>query len=193
VKESIIPLIAFTLCIISCKEKNSATRQEGAVDKEWPDTSYWNKAVSKFDTSDYVVQLKHMQEFYDVPGEFGYIAEGKDYGFNSLSFILTNTQPQGGPPLHVHSSEEAHVLQEGSILYTMGGKTFTATGPYIVRIPAGVPHTFINTGKKPLQLTAVFPTNVMSYTELGRNPLIKDSSLYHKKQATTPGNTGLPK
>ena len=177
-----ISLIAFIIFIMACKQKDNPIKDSSSEIKELPDTSYWNKSASKFDTNDYVVQLKHMQEFYDVPGEFGYIAEGKDYGFNSLSFILTNTQPNGGPPLHVHESEEAHVLHEGSILYIMGGKTFTATGPYVVRIPAGVPHTFINTGDKPLHLTAVFPTNVLTYTELGRNPLVKDTSVYHKRK-----------
>ncbi len=173
--------LVFSLVCLSCKQK-IAQKQSGLTDavKELPDTSYWNQPVASFDTSaDYVVQLKHMQEFYDVPGEFGHIAEGKDYGFQSLSFILTNTQPNGGPPFHVHETEEAHVLHEGSILYAMGDKTFSAQGPYIVRIPAGVPHTFINTGNKPIRLTAVFPSKQLSYKELGRNPLIKDTTVYH--------------
>ena len=64
----------------------------------------------------------------------------------------------------------------------MGDKTFSATAPYIVRIPAGVPHTFINTGDKPVKLTAVFPSKTLSYKELGRNPLIKDTSVYHRNK-----------
>ncbi|MES2772938.1 MAG: cupin domain-containing protein [Bacteroidota bacterium] len=175
-----IPIFLIALAWLSCHQK-PAKQPVHSLDTvvKLPDTSYWNKPVASFDTSDYVVQLKHMQAFYDVPGEFGHIAEGKDYGFQSLSFILTNTQANGGPPLHVHDTEEAHVLHEGSILYAIGNKTFSAQGPYIVRIPAGVPHTFINTGKAPLQLTAVFPSKQLSYKELGRNPLIKDSSVYH--------------
>jgi len=128
---------------------------------------------------DYVIQLKHMRAFYDVPGEFGHIAEGNVYGFDALSFIMTNTQPNGGPPLHTHVTEEAHVLQEGQMLYLIGDKQFAVQGPYIVRIPAGMPHTFINTGDKPLRLTAVFPSSWLSYTEIGRNPLVRDTSVYH--------------
>jgi oxalate decarboxylase/phosphoglucose isomerase-like protein (cupin superfamily) len=64
----------------------------------------------------------------------------------------------------------------------MGEKRFTAKGPYIVRIPAGVPHTFINTGEKELHLTAAFPTKAISYTELGRNPLVKDTSVFHRRK-----------
>jgi len=172
--------VTFCVFLFSCKQKPAPDKNVSTGPKSFPDTSYWNKPAASFNSTDYVVQLKHMQEFYDVPGEFGYIAEGSDYGFNSLSFIMTNTQPNGGPPLHVHETEEAHVLNEGRILYTMGNKTFTAKGPYIVRIPARVPHTFINTGDKPLHLTAVFPSNHLSYKELGRNPLVKDTNVYHK-------------
>ena len=165
------------IVVLSC----NSNKTQNLSSKQIPVTSYWNKPIESFDSSDYVIQLKHMQEFYDQPGEFGHIAEGKDYGFESLSFILTNTKPNGGPPLHVHETEEAHVLHDGNILYTMNGKTFTAKGPYVLRIPAGVPHTFINTGDKALQLTAVFPDKTLTYKELGRNPLVKDSSVYTKR------------
>lgn len=173
-------IISYFLCLVSCKTKPVEEKDHSAAEQKIPDTSFWNKPISTFDTSDYVIELKHMQEFYDVPGEFGYIAEGKDYGFKSLSFIMTNTQPNGGPPLHVHDTEEAHIIHEGNILYTMNDKTFAAKGPYILRIPAGVPHTFINTGNNILKLTAVFPSRNLSYKELGRNPLVKDTGVYHK-------------
>lgn len=174
---------SFFLFLFSCKTDIHVEKDLSIVQKTLPDTSYWNKPDSLFDTSNYVVQLQHMQAFYDVPGEFGHIAEGKDYGFTSLSFIMTNTQPNGGPPLHVHDTEETHVIHEGSILYTMGNKIFSAKGPYIARIPAGVPHTFINTGDKTLYLTAVFPSKHLSYKEIGRNPLVKDTSVYHKHKS----------
>ena len=35
---------------------------------------------------------------------------GEDYGFDRLSFVLTETQPNGGPPLHTHTVEEGHVV-----------------------------------------------------------------------------------
>jgi mannose-6-phosphate isomerase-like protein (cupin superfamily) len=166
----------------ACHPKADSIENKSSILNAMPDSSYWNKPIETFDTSDYVVQLKHMQEFYDVPGEFGHIAEGKDYGFKSLSFILTNTHPHGGPPLHKHETEEAHILHEGSIQYTMGGQVFSAQAPYVIRIPSGVPHTFINTTNKPLHLTAVFPSNSISYEELGRNPLVQDTTVYIKKR-----------
>jgi mannose-6-phosphate isomerase-like protein (cupin superfamily) len=91
----------------------------------------------------------------------------------SLSFILTETHPGGGPPLHRHGCEEAHVLLEGSARYLIGERTFTAQAPYVVRIPANVPHTFMNTGDRVFRLIAVLPGQKISYTELGPNPLVK--------------------
>ena len=171
------------MLLFSCTQKPGADRYISDDPKAFPDTSFEHKPVASFDTTtDYVIQLRHMNEFYDVPGEYGYAAEGIDYGFKSLSFIMTNTQPNGGPPLHIHETEEAHVLHEGSIQYVIRNKIFTAKGPYIVRIPAGVPHTFINAGDKPLHLTAVFPSNHLSYQEVGRNPLVKDTTVYHKHE-----------
>jgi len=114
-----------------------------------------------------------MGTFYDVFGEYGYVLEGGNHGFESLSFILTETHPGGGPPLHRHGCEEAHVLLEGSARYLIGERTFTAQAPYVVRIPANVPHTFMNTGDRVFRLIAVLPGQKISYTELGPNPLLK--------------------
>src|SRR5581483_6493346 len=77
---------------------------------------------------------------------------GDEYGFESLSFIISETHPGGGPGLHVHDTEAAHVLLEGTAQYRIGDKTFTVHGPYVGKVPAGVPHTFINAGSKPFNL-----------------------------------------
>ena len=31
------------------------------------------------------------------------LIHGEEYGFDRLSFVLTETQPNGGPPLHTHT------------------------------------------------------------------------------------------
>ena len=175
----IILLLGTSLLSCTQKTKERDNKQETVSLRSLPDTSFWHKAVAPFDTSGYVVLPKHMQEYYDMPGEFGYIAEGKDYGFTSISVFMANTQPGGGPPLHTHDMEEVHVVNEGTVLYYINGKQFTAEGPYIVRIPAGMPHAFMNTGKKPVNVNAILPSKDLSYNELGRNPLIKDTSVYH--------------
>ncbi len=141
---------------------------------ELPDESYERPPAVPFDKSDYVIKLEHMASFYDVPGEAGYLVDGNDYGFESLSFILTETHPRGGPPLHTHEVEEAHIVLSGTMRYVLGDRQFTATAPYIARVPAGAPHTFINGGETPLNLIAVFPSGRLDWAELGPNPLLED-------------------
>jgi len=137
-----------------------------------PPASYERPPQVPFDRSNYAIKLEQMTSFYDVPGEAGYFINGEDYGFESLSIIMTETHPHGGPPLHTHETEEAHVLYHGRMEYIIGGRRFTVEGPYIARVPAGVPHTFVNAGTEPLNLTAIFPSKHLSYKEIGPNPLV---------------------
>src|SRR5437870_5695167 len=100
-------LVGLSVTAIGCHQ--AATAEQPELPKE----SYERQPEQPFSSSDYVFKLNQMIGFYDVPGEFGHAMEGAQYGFESLSFIITETQPGGGPPLHVHESEEAHVLLEG--------------------------------------------------------------------------------
>jgi hypothetical protein len=67
------------------------------------------------EASDYVVKLSEMTAIEAGKGERIHLLNGREHGFESLSFILTETAPGGGPPLHTHESEEAHVLTSGTI------------------------------------------------------------------------------
>jgi mannose-6-phosphate isomerase-like protein (cupin superfamily) len=140
-----------------------------------PSEGFDNLPESPFRPTDNVIRPNQMRKFYGPPGEFGYYIDGADYGFKSLSFILTETHPGGGPNLHTHETEEAHILLEGKVTYLVGDRRFTVEGPYITRVPAGVPHTFINAGSAPFNLIAVFPDGRPDYArgDLGPNPLIK--------------------
>lgn len=114
-------------------------------------------------------QLEH---YYRVPGEFTHRLNGDEYGFETLSFIITETHPGGGPGLHVHDSEEAHVLLEGSAQYRIGDRTINVRAPYVAKVPAGVAHTFINVGTEPFRLVAVFASKHPGTKRIGPNPLI---------------------
>ena len=113
-----------------------------------------------------------MGSFYGVPGEYGYLVDGHTYGFEGLSFIITETRPHGGPPLHTHRTEEAHVVLSGTMEYVIGDERFIWQAPYVVRVPAGTPHTFANAGTSPLNIIGVFPTPELDYTPIGPNPLL---------------------
>jgi mannose-6-phosphate isomerase-like protein (cupin superfamily) len=152
-------------------------QEKGAVAQpkpnETPPDVDWNRAPKMtFNPSDNYFRFDQLTEAYRAPGEYTHRLDGEKYGFDSLSFIITQTQPNGGPNLHVHDFEEAHVLLEGTAKYQMGDKTFTADAPYVVKVPAGVPHTFINAGTKPFQLVAVFASKRLGSKRLGPNPLI---------------------
>ena len=167
------PLFASTALIALSVAGTGCHHAATAKQVELPKESYERQPEQPFNSSDYVFKPNQMTSFYDVPGEFGHAMEGAQYGFQSLSFIITETQPGGGPPLHVHECEEAHVLLEGTATYVLGNQKFTVKGPYVVKIPAGVPHTFINAGNQPLRLIGVLPAGRIVWKELGPNPLTK--------------------
>ena len=126
----------------------------------------------------YVIPMESTEEFYDEPGERGWIMEGYRHGFTLTSVIVTETAPQGGPPLHTHYSEEIHVLPECRIAYIIGDRRFEVTGPCMINIPADVPHTFLNKGDAPARIVCFFPANTFwnNYVELGPNPLLKPAA-----------------
>ena len=130
-----------------------------------------SKPTSADPASDYVVKLEEMTVIEAGKGEKIHLLRGNEHGFKRLSFILTETAPGGGPPLHTHESEEAHVLTSGKMSYVIGDQTFVVSAPYILRVPANTPHTFINAGTTPLSLTAVFDSADYTFKPVAANPL----------------------
>jgi mannose-6-phosphate isomerase-like protein (cupin superfamily) len=137
-----------------------------------PDEDFTRPPEKAHDPSALFFNFDQLDHYYRVPGEFTRRLTGDRYGFESLSFIITETHPGGGPGLHVHDTEEAHVLLEGTARYRVGDKTFTAHAPYVAKVPAGVPHTFVNAGSKPFNLVAVFASKNPNTRRVGPNPLI---------------------
>jgi len=137
-----------------------------------PDKEFTHSPEKPHDPTALYFRLDQLEHFYRVPGEFGHRLIGAQYGFEALSFIITETHPGGGPLLHVHDVEEAHILLEGSAQYRIGDKTFTVQAPYVAKVPAGVPHTFLNVGTKPFNLVAVFASKRHGSKRLGPNPLV---------------------
>ena len=126
--------------------------------------------------TDYAVTLDKLPVINPGPGEYVHVMEGQRNGYNNLTIGITETFPGGAPPMHSHEGEESHVLLEGDILYALGDTMFTIKGPYIVNIPAGVPHAFKNIGKKTANLVVIFPTNIWKYDVLDYFPFDKDTT-----------------
>ena len=125
--------------------------------------------------SDYVATVEKLPVINPGPGEYVHVMEGQRNGYKNLTIGVTETFPDGAPPMHSHEGEESHVLLEGDILYALDDTMFTIKAPYIVNIPAGMPHAFKNIGKKTANLVVIFPTNVWKYDVLDFFPFKKES------------------
>jgi quercetin dioxygenase-like cupin family protein len=126
--------------------------------------------------SDYAVPLDKLPVINPGPGEYVHVMEGQRNGYKNLTIGITETLPNGAPPMHSHEGEESHVLLEGDILYALGDTIFKIKAPYIVNIPAGVPHAFKNIGNKTANLVVIFPTNVWKYDVLDFFPFKSDTA-----------------
>jgi mannose-6-phosphate isomerase-like protein (cupin superfamily) len=98
-----------------------------------PDESFEKPPEKPLQPGSLLIYPENMTSFYDHPGEAGFFAFGDEYGFDSLSFVITETHPHGGPPLHTHSVEEAHVLLSGTMEYVIGEQKFRASAIYRTR------------------------------------------------------------
>ena len=142
-------------------------------EEKLPDKNFTHSPEKPHDPSALYFNFDQLAHLYRVPGEFTYRLTGDQYGFDALSFIITETHPGEGPGLHVHDVEEAHVLIEGTAQYRISDTTFTVQAPYVAKVPAGVPHTFINAGSKIFNLIAVFPSKHPTTRRIGPNPLVQ--------------------
>jgi quercetin dioxygenase-like cupin family protein len=126
--------------------------------------------------SDYAMKLDQLPTINPGPGEYVHVMEGQRGGYNNLTIGITETFPGGAPPMHSHEGEESHVLLKGDIVYALGDTLFTISGPYIVNIPAGVPHAFKNVGNETANLVVIFPTNIWKYDVLDFFPFEEKKS-----------------
>jgi mannose-6-phosphate isomerase-like protein (cupin superfamily) len=141
--------------------------------KKLPDNDFTHSPEKPHDPTALYFTFDQLDHYYRVPGEFTHRLIGDNYGFEALSCFITETHPGGGPGFHLHDAEEAHILLEGSVQYQIGETTFTIQAPYVAKVPAGVPHTFMNVGSKPFNLIVVFASKHPNTKRIGPNPLIE--------------------
>ena len=129
-----IPWIALSLvAICSCAHHHGATDAQHVPAAEG----------RRYDMFGVKLTLKVMS--HDTGGEY--------------SVLLTETPPQGGPPLHVHSQEdELFYVVEGQYEFRCEAQTILARTGDLVRLPRGLPHAFKNVGTAPgLTLNTITP------------------------------------
>lgn len=116
---------------------------------------------------DFALSKSDLDVINPGPGEYVHVMEGQRHGYENLTSGITYTAPNGAPPMHSHKGEESHVLLKGQkVLYSLGKEIFVKEGPYIVNIPAGVPHSCQNLDSEVAELVVIFPTNVWEYDVL---------------------------
>ena len=89
------------------------------------------------------------QELYTIK------AVSEDTG-RALGIWLVTTEPQAGPPPHVHHREdEAWYILEGDYAFTIGDQVqYYGPGSFIMG-PRDIPHTFKNVGKSSGKMLAM--------------------------------------
>ena len=86
-------------------------------------------------------------------GSLRYLEGGK-YGL-ATSVFESEIVPGSGPRPHTHPYAEFFVLHEGQGRYMADDIGINAEAGDVVIIPAGVVHSFTNTGQGPLRHTAI--------------------------------------
>lgn len=77
-------------------------------------------------------------------------APGAEIGAR-VSVIAVRAEPGDGPRLHRHPYEEVFVVLEGEATFTLADTRQVARAGDVLVAPAGVPHTFQNTGTTALR------------------------------------------
>ena len=83
--------------------------------------------------------------------------------------------PGGGPPPHIHHSEdESFYMLEGSATFQAGGQTIQAKPGDFIHIPRGTVHSFKNEGKVPARALVIIspagPTGMQQFFEESFTP-----------------------
>jgi len=97
----------------------------------------------------------------------------------NYSVIITETPPNGGPPLHIHTHEdELFYVLKGNYEFFYGAKKVLAKKGDFIQLPKGVPHRFINTDS----ITGITMNTI---TPGGFENFFDDIANYSKKQPLT--------
>ena len=101
---------------------------------------------------------------------------GEDTG-GAFDYFIVEVAPRGGPPLHVHHTQEEtiHVLK-GRFKIRIGDEIFTCEEGGFAYLPANVPHAFLNLTDEPGEVIVVYVPGGghRFYEELG--PLARSGS-----------------
>lgn len=80
--------------------------------------------------------------------------------------------PGGGPPLHIHRTEDEHFFViEGEISVYIDGRVVRARAGETAFVPRGAAHCFRNTSTRPARVLVLFsPGHIEGFFEYGASP-----------------------
>jgi mannose-6-phosphate isomerase-like protein (cupin superfamily) len=76
---------------------------------------------------------------------------GADHGGAGVCLIFVDAPPGHGPALHRHPYQEVFVVQEGEATFVVDGEERVVRAGEVAIVPAGVAHSFVNSGDGPLR------------------------------------------
>jgi quercetin dioxygenase-like cupin family protein len=95
----------------------------------------------------------------------------------AFDYFIVEVGPNGGPPLHVHHSQEEtiHVLT-GRFKVRIGDEVHTLDPGGFAYLPSGLPHAFLNLTDEPAEIIVVYTPGGCHgfYAELGPATRVAD-------------------
>ena len=82
-----------------------------------------------------------------------------EHGARSLSISEIIVEPGYEGALHSHDVDQALMVVEGSVQFTVGGETRTVRSGYTMLAPPGVPHRLVNNTWVAARMLAIKPAN----------------------------------
>jgi mannose-6-phosphate isomerase-like protein (cupin superfamily) len=79
---------------------------------------------------------------------------GDDHGA-TVSLILDNSGPGGGPRLHKHPYDETWVVERGELVFQLGEELYDVGSGDVVIVPPDVPHKFTNKGPERSRMVCI--------------------------------------
>ena len=81
---------------------------------------------------------------------------GEDTG-GAFDYFVVEVAPKGGPPLHVHHSQEETIqVLKGSFKVRIGEDVFLLDEGGFAYLPSEIPHAFLNLSDEPAEIVVVY-------------------------------------
>jgi quercetin dioxygenase-like cupin family protein len=94
---------------------------------------------------------------------FTYLVTGEQSGGSYFS-LEVNVGPGNGPPPHIHHSEEEQFfVLEGSLTFTVGGRTLPVSAGDFIHIPRDTVHSFKNSLSPARMLATYAPAGIEGF------------------------------